>query len=66
MKDGKNEEAEKMLQDFSSYCCMKAEKEYNLLQKVLRQMILETGVDYLRIDFLRDNCETNGLTLPGL
>ena len=66
LEDSKNEEAEKILQDFSSYCCMRTEKEYKLLHKVLQQMIQEIGVDYLWIDFLRDNCEINGLTLQGL
>jgi secernin len=66
LRDGKDADAEIILQDFSLQCSMRAKKEYDLLQKVLQQMIPETGVDYLWMDFLRDNCQTNGLSLPGL
>lgn len=66
LKDSNNEEAEKILQDFCSYCCMRTGKEYKLLHKVLEQMIHEVGVDYLWIDMLRKNCKISDLALPGL
>ncbi len=66
LKDSNNEEAEKILQDFCSYCCTRTENEYKLLYKISEQIIQEFGADYLWIDFLRENCKINGLTLPGL
>ncbi|MCK4923208.1 MAG: C69 family dipeptidase [Bacteroidales bacterium] len=66
LKEGKNKEAEKVLQEFSLSCVTRVEKEYNYLHNVLEQMIPETGIDYMWTDFLRENCKTNGLVLPGL
>ncbi len=66
LKDDAPDEAEKILQDFSSRCCLRTEKEYRFLHGILQDMIKETGVDYLWIDFLRENCNTNDLKLYGL
>ena len=66
LKDNKNDEAEKILQDFSSQCCLRTEKEYSFLHRILQDMITETGIDYLWMDFLQENCKTNDLSLYGL
>lgn len=66
LKAGKRDQAEQLLMDFSSQCCLRTEKEYKMLHEKLQEMIPEVGVDYLWIDFLRDNCKTNALALPGL
>jgi len=66
LQESKNVEAEKILYDFSTYCCTRTDKEYNLLQNILQQMIQELGSNYLWIDNLRENCKINSLTLPGL
>jgi len=66
LKEGKREQAEKVLQDFSSQCCLRTEKEYKMLHQRLEEMLPEVGIDYLWRDFLRDNCKTNDLSLPGL
>ena len=66
LKKGENKEAEKIIQNFCVQCVNRTEKEYRMLNRVLEQMIAEVGIDYLWIDFLRENCKTNGLTLPGL
>lgn len=66
LKEGKKEEAEKVLQDFSRVCYQRAEKEYDILHTILEQMIQEIGIDYLWTDFLKENCKTNDLVLPGL
>ena len=67
LKDSQEcEEAEKILQDFSLSCCLRAEKEYKLLHVLLLQMIQEQGIRYLWLDYLQENCKINGLILPGL
>jgi len=66
LKAGNNEEAEKVLQDFSHQCITRTEKEYKFLHQTLQNMITEVGVDYLWTEFLRENCKTNDLTLQGL
>jgi len=63
LKGNKNDEAERILQDFSSQCCLRTEKEYNLLHRLLQDMITETGIDYLWMDFLQENCKINDLGL---
>jgi hypothetical protein len=66
IKNNKIDEAEKILQDFSSLCCLRTEKEYSFLHGILQDMITEIGIDYIWIDFLRENCKTNDLNLNGL
>lgn len=66
IKVNKNDEAEKILQDFSSQCCIRTEKEYSFLHRILQDMITENGNDYLWVDYLRKNCKMNGLIINGL
>jgi secernin len=66
IKANKTGEAEKLLQDFSYRCCSRTEKEYGFLHRMMLDLISEFGVDYLWMDYLRENCLTNDLTLPGL
>lgn len=63
---GREEDARKLLREFSHECCTRAEKAYAQLHTVLAKAVAEEGVDYLWLDKLRETCETNALTLPGL
>ena len=62
----KKDEAEKVLNDFSTECCKRTEREYKSLHRILQNMIEEFGIDYLWIDYLRNNCTTNKLIIDGL
>ena len=61
LKAGKSDQAEQVLQDFSKQCCLESRKGVQDTPSKLQEMIPEVGVDYLWIDFLRENCKTNGL-----
>ncbi|MFX1256154.1 MAG: C69 family dipeptidase [Promethearchaeota archaeon] len=60
------DEAKNKLHDFSSSCCVRTEKEYDSLHRILQEMTKEFGVYYLWTDYLRKNCEINQLKLSGL
>lgn len=66
MRAHREEEARKLLRDFSVECCNKVEKEYARLIPLLESRAAQVGIDYLWIDALREACKTNGLSLPGL
>jgi secernin len=63
---GKRNEAEQLLEDFSVQCCLRTEKDYRFLQRTLQDMIPEVGIDFIWIEFLRENNEINDLSLVGL
>ncbi len=63
---GREEDARKLLREFSRECCARVEKEYARLHDVLEKTVAETGIDYPWVDELRETCEKNGLSLPGL
>lgn len=64
IKQGKEKEAEKLLQNFCRENTERIEAEYKQLEQKLTQMLPEVGVDYLFVDNLIKNCETNKLKLP--
>lgn len=66
LKQGKDAEAGKVLQEFSANCVTRTEKEYAFLEKALEDMIVTFGVDHIWIDFVRENCKIGELSLPGL
>ncbi len=66
IKKGKKSEAAKLLADFTQECLDRTAKEYKMVHGVLEKMVPVVGVDFIWIDFLKKNCETAGLTLPGL
>ena len=66
IKANKSEEAAQLLEDFSKQCLTRTEKEYKFLHQTLQDRVEEVGMDYLWPDFLRENCEINELSLPGL
>jgi len=61
---GDQEQAQKILQDFCNENVKRTAKEYETLINTLTRMVPVVGIDYLWIDFLKENCKTNDLDLP--
>lgn len=66
IEQGKEKEAEKLLQEFCKECVNRTEHEYKMLHDILEQTIPTIGVNFIWLDFLRQNCKRNDLSLPGL
>lgn len=66
IKQGKEKEAELLIQKFCAENTERIEAEYNQLEKKLIEMLPEVGVEYLFVDNLKKNCEINKLELPNL
>jgi dipeptidase len=64
INQGKQIEAERLLQNFCKENTERIEAEYKQLERTLTQMLPEVGVEYLFLDNLREICKTNKLELP--
>lgn len=61
---GDEQEAQRILQEFSNESVRRTAREYKMLAETLMQRISEVGIDFLWVDFLKENCRTNDLNLP--
>jgi len=66
INQGKEQEAEKLIQQFCRENTERIENEYKQLEQKLTQILPEIGVNYLFYDDLIKNCESNKLKLPKL
>jgi len=64
IRQGKEQEAEKLIQQFCRENTERVETEYKQLEDRLLEMLPKVGVEYLFLDNLRKNCEIGKLELP--